>query len=102
MYGEEFLQEHDFNERVLPGEEEGSYLNSRSSNIQRFKETLDRRLVPTTDEKSMVQAVVMAALETEQLKIDRPEIIVEALLCNPEKRAEAVAYYESLLKKNIQ
>jgi hypothetical protein len=100
MSGEEFLREYNFDETVVP-QEDAVIFGMQPDTMQRFTECLERRLV-ITDEKSMVQSVVMAALEVEGLELKHPEMITEAVLANPEMKAEALGFVESILNKNLQ
>lgn len=99
---DEFLEEHHFEEDVIHQEEQSVLLGMPVDNLDRFKMILKSRVYNTADEREVMQMVVMAALEAEGLKLRRPEVIVEALLANPEMRAEAVCYVEEILKGNIQ
>lgn len=60
------------------------------------------RLMPTTDERHIVQTVVMAALETEQIMFKDPDILVEAVIRNPRMRDSVLAFAEQLLTQNLQ
>lgn len=70
--------------------------------ISSFTALCAARLMPTTDEKQLIQTIVMAALETEHIVFKDPEILIEAVIRNPRLREEMLAFAEQLLTQNLQ
>lgn len=70
--------------------------------VAAFSALCKARLPMTTDERQLIQTVICAALETEHLVFKDPDILVEAVIRNPHKRAEILCFAESILAENIQ
>ncbi len=70
--------------------------------IQTFTALCAARLMPTTDEKQIIQTLVMAAMETEHIVFKDADILVEAVIRNPRMHAEALAFAEQILTQNLQ
>jgi hypothetical protein len=70
--------------------------------VKAFTALCQARVVPTTDERQIIQTVVMAALETEQIVFKDPDILVEAVIRNPRLHDEVLAFAEQFLTQNLQ
>lgn len=70
--------------------------------IKAFTALCEARLTPTTDERQLIQTVVLAALETEQIVFKDPDILVEAVIRDQGMHKEVLAFAEQLLTKNLQ
>lgn len=70
--------------------------------VESFTMLCKTRLPMTTDERQLIQTVICAALETEHIVFKDPNILVEAVIRNPQKRAEILSFAESILSENIQ
>ena len=99
--GEEFIREINFEENVIQQHEPGMFLLGNDSEVERFQELLQAKAYPTANESEMIQVVVVAALEAAGLELDHPELIAEAVMANPEMHAEAIAYFETILAKDV-
>jgi hypothetical protein len=100
VMGEEFLQEHPFNEEYLQ-EGDNVVIDYKSQKIQEYERMLATELAYITDPEETIRTVVRAALAIENLPV-KPEIIVEAALHDPEISAEMLAMAEEIRQKNIQ
>ncbi|MDR2431436.1 MAG: hypothetical protein LBD99_04205 [Candidatus Margulisbacteria bacterium] len=75
-----------------------------AADVSRFEELLKRRLSPAicASKEAAVQNVIMAALEANGIQLAKPEIIIEAALCDSEVSAEIMALADKIMGGTVQ
>ena len=94
------LEFHNY-EEVVP-ESAPMCLLVPADKVKAFTALCEARLMPTTDERQIIQTVVMAALETEQIVFKDPDILVEAVIRSPRMHEGVLAFAEQLLTQTLQ
>ncbi len=99
---EEYLQENYFHEEsVFTNEHSPGLLpDTKAAKTLEFVSKLEQTLPYAAKEREIIRNIVLAALSTEGVDL-KPDIIVEAVFANPERKAQFLKMAERIMKKNI-
>lgn len=99
---EKYLQEnYPREESVFTNEHSpGLLANTKTAKTLEFVSKLEQTLTYAAKEKDIIRNIVLAALSTEGLEL-KPDIIIEAILAEPTRKAQFLKMAEGIMKKNI-